>query len=58
MNYDRVLIKRNVKKMLKENWQTVLFVVLLVSAIEIAIEIFLLVRSASTISASGSSAKI
>ena len=39
MNYDRVLIKRNVKKMLKENWQTVLFVVLLVSAIEIDIEI-------------------
>lgn len=39
MNYDRVLIKRNVKKMLKENWQAVLFVVLLVSAIEIAIEI-------------------
>ena len=39
MNYDRVLIKNNVKKMLKENWQTVLLVVLLLSAIEIAIEL-------------------
>lgn len=39
LNYDRVLIKNNVKKMLKENWQTVLLVVLLLSAIEIAIEL-------------------
>lgn len=39
MNYDRVLIKNNVKKMLKENWQTVLLVVILLSAIEIAIEL-------------------
>lgn len=42
VHYDRISIKRTVKQMLKENWPAVLTVVLLLSVVEIAVEIVMM----------------
>lgn len=47
LHYDRVLIKKNVREMLKDNWQPVLLVVLLVSVVEIAIELVIMQNQAA-----------